>query len=63
MPNIQVQHYKNHVSCVCYIHISDTKYTVLDLFNVWSNHAPLNYSGQESEQFAVYDSDTPATLK
>ena len=26
-----------------------TQHTVLDLFKVCSNHAPLNYSGQESE--------------
>ena len=31
------------------IHTSHTKHTVLDLFDMFSNHAPLNYSGQESE--------------
>ena len=28
---------------------SHTKLAVLDLFNVCSNHAPFNYSGQESK--------------
>ena len=31
-----------------------------DLFNVYSNHAPLNNSGQE---LAVFNSDIPVTLK
>ena len=35
----------------------------LDLFNVSSTHAPLNYSGQESKINLVYDSDIPVTLK
>ena len=33
---------KNRVSYVPYIHTSHTKHTVLDRFNVCSNHAPLN---------------------
>ena len=41
---------KSRVSYVSYIHTSYTKHTVLDLSNVRSNHAPLNYSGQESEK-------------
>ena len=31
------------------MHTSHTKHNVLDLFNVCSNHAPFNYSGQESK--------------
>ena len=51
MIHIQVQNYKkSRVSYVSYIHTSYTKHTVLDLSNVRSNHAPLNYSGQESEK-------------
>ena len=34
--------------CVRRQHISHIKHTVLYLFNVCSNHAPLNYTGQES---------------
>ena len=30
-------------------HISNPKHTVLDLFTVCSNHAPLNYIGQETK--------------
>ena len=55
------------------MHTSHTKHTVLDLFNVCSNdaplnytglHAPSNYSGQESENnLEVYDSQIPVTLK
>ena len=41
--------YNNCVSYVSYIHTSCTKNTVLDLFNVSRNQAPLNYSGQESK--------------
>ena len=47
MTNIQLQNYKNHVSYVSWIYTSQTRHTVLDLFEVCSNHAPLNYSGQE----------------
>ena len=36
------------VSYISDIHTSHTVYTLLDLFNVCRNHAPLNYSGQES---------------
>ena len=37
---------------------------MLDPFNVYSNHAPLNYNGKESKSnFAVYGSDIPVTLK
>ena len=46
---IQVLNYKKCVSYVSEIHTSNTKHTVLDLFNVCSNQAPLNYNGQESE--------------
>ena len=41
---------KNHVSYVSEIHTSNTKHTVLVLFNVCCNHAPLNYSGPESKK-------------
>ena len=47
----------NHVSYLHWIHTSHTKHTVLDLSNVCSNHAPLNYTGQESEnnlQFMIH---------
>ena len=30
-------------------HTSHIKHTVLDIINKFSNHAPLNYSGQESK--------------
>ena len=48
--------YKNCVSYVSYIQTSLSKHTVLDLLNVCSNYAPLNYSGQESKnnlQFTI----------
>ena len=35
--------------CRLFIHNSHTKHTVLDLFNVCSNHALINSSGQESK--------------
>ena len=46
---IQVQNYKIHVVYTSLIHTSHTKQTVLDLFVVCSNHAPLHYSAQESK--------------
>ena len=37
---------------------------MLDLFNVCSNHAPLDYNGQNFFfLIAVYDPDIPVTLK
>ena len=54
--HIHVQNYKYRVSYVSYKHTSYTKHTVLDLFNVCSNHAPLNYGGQDSKnslQFTI----------
>ena len=49
MTNIQVQTYKNSVSHVSETHNSHTKHTVVDVFTVSNNHAPLNYSGQVSK--------------
>ena len=49
---------------VLVIHTSHPQHTVLDLLNVCRDHAPLNNSGARIyEQFAVYDSDIPVTLK
>ena len=46
----QVHKFRNHISYVPWIHTTQTKDTVHDLFNVCSNHAlSLNYSGQESK--------------
>ena len=44
---IHMQNYKKSVSYVSEIHISHKNHTVLDLFHMCSNHAPLNYSEQE----------------
>ena len=53
-----------HVSYVSLIHTSHTKHAVLDLFNMSTNHATFNYSGQESKyKYAAYESDIPVTLK
>ena len=50
MTDIQMQNFKKYV-------MSLTQHSVTDLFNVCSNHAPLNYSRQES----VYHSDIPVS--
>ena len=47
--NEKSKHSDNSHSRENYKLTSHTKHTVLDLFNVCSNHAPLNYSGQESK--------------
>ena len=62
--HIQVQNYERlcQLSCLFNTHQLH-KHTVPDLFNMCSNHAPLNYSAQESKQFAAYDSDIPGNLK
>ena len=65
---IQVQNWKKYVLVnklhPLITHQSHTKHTVLDFFDVCSSISCLNYSGRESKkQFAVYDSDTPVTLK
>ena len=44
MANIQVQFFFKILSH----NTNHTKHTVFSLFNMCSNHAPLNYSGQES---------------
>ena len=49
MTHIQVQNYKNCVIYISRVQTSHTKHTVLDLFNICSNHAPQNYTGQESK--------------
>ena len=36
---------------------------MLDLINVCSNHVPLNCGEESKNNFAVYDSDAPVTLK
>ena len=47
--HIQVQNYKTCASYVSQIHTSHTKHTVLDLFNVCSNRAPLNLGRHDYE--------------
>ena len=42
-------HSSAKIMLVSKIHTSHTKHTVLELFDMCSNHAPLNYSGQESK--------------
>ena len=56
-------HIKTKKSYVSSRHISHTKHTLLDLFNVCSNHTPLNYSGQESKNNLQFIILTPVTLK
>ena len=64
MIHIQVQNYETHVSKVSYIHTRNTKHTVLDFFNVCSNHAQVKLRWTRiQEQFAVDDFDKPVTFK
>ena len=68
MTHNQVQNQTKQKKSVSYapqIHISQTKHRALYFFKMYVAFMHcLNYNGQESKkQFAVYDSDTPVTLK
>ena len=51
------------VLVVTHNYTRQTKPTVLDLFNEFSNHAPLNYSGQESKNNLQFMIDITVILK